>query len=79
VHVSLQQVYLHYHISHSRLKSIASAIHVQRKLIMYNKQAWLCRGKPQGRWAGAFAKEVGPPLPKAKRWLFWECPNPYLE
>jgi hypothetical protein len=50
VHVSLQQqVYLYYHISHSRLKTIAwlaSAIHVQRKLIMYNRPG--CVGEAQG-------------------------------
>ncbi len=50
VHVSLQQqVYLYYHISHSRLKSIAwltSAIHVQQKLVMYNRPG--CVGEARG-------------------------------
>jgi hypothetical protein len=53
VHVSLQQVSLYYHISHSRLKSIAwlaSAIHVQPKLIMYNRPG--CVGEAWG-WGQA--------------------------
>jgi hypothetical protein len=70
VHVSLQQqVYLYYHISHSRLKSIAwlaSAIHVQPKLIMYNRPG--CVGEARG-WGPRASKQALVILGKLVLWV----------